>query len=180
MKTGTLLLFILMVISTVQAQEIEHERNRGFGGNPPHREMQHLRFAKYILSEKCITEAEITAEQVASLKKEFDLLDKKMFEINTQIEELSKRQAQVSIKVLTTPGDDGREMMKMTEEIGRLRTDQAKLSVKVLMVIRDHLHPQQRARLVLLMNEEREKMKTRQKFMRDRMQIRQPSPPDEL
>ncbi len=180
MKTVQLLLFILTVISTLQAQEADHERNRGFGGNPPHREMQHLRFAKYILSEKCVQEARITPAQVESLKKEFDLLDQKMIEISTQIEEASKRQAQVSIKVLTTPGDDGREMMKMTEDIGRLRTEQAKLSVKVLMVIRDNLQPQQCAKVVQLMNEEREKMKTRQKFMRDRLQGRQPSNPEEL
>lgn len=175
MKTFKTLFIIISLLSTLHAQEMNRERKGGFGGTPPNREMQHLRFAKIILSEKCVQEAKITPEQVECLKKEFQLLDQKMFEINKQIEEASKKQAAVSVKVLTTPGDDGREMMKLTEDIGNLRTEQAKLSVKVLMVIRDNLQPAQRASVVAMMCEEREKMHTRQKAMRERMQS-QPAP----
>lgn len=158
--------------STLLAQEMNRERKGGFGGTPQHREMQCLRFAKIILSERCIQAAKITPEQEQCLKREFEMLDQKMFEINKQVEEASKKQAVVSVKVLTTPGDDGREMMKLTEEIGNLRTEQAKLSVRVLMVIRDNLQPAQRDSVVELMCEEREKMRARQKVMRERMQPR--------
>jgi hypothetical protein len=65
-------------------------------------------------------------------------------------------------------------MMKMTEEIGNLRIEQAKLHVRVLMTIRDNLQPAQCAKVVQLMKEERENMHNRQKMMREHMQNRRP------
>jgi len=172
MKTLTLTLFMLTIISVSYAQDKEFEKKGGFRGKPPFQEMRHLRFAKYILSEKCIKDAEITPEQVERLKKEFAVLDQKMVEISKQIGEVSKRQAEVSVKVLTTPGDDGQEMMKMTDDIGRLRTEQAKLSVNVLMVIRDNLEPSQCALVVKQMKVQRDLMRSRQKTIHEHIQNR--------
>jgi Spy/CpxP family protein refolding chaperone len=171
MKTLKTLLIIVTFVSTLHGQEMNRERKGGFGGTPMHREMHHLRFAKIILSEKCIATAKITPEQVTTLKKEFQQLDQKMVEINKQVIEASKKQAALSVMVLTTPGDDGQAMMKLTEDIGALRTQQAKLSVKVLMVIRDNLQPAQRASVVELMCEERQKMRSRHKTVRERTQL---------
>jgi uncharacterized coiled-coil DUF342 family protein len=178
MKTLTLALFILAVMSVSYAQDKDFDKKAGFRGKPPYQEMQHLRFAKYILSEKCIKTAEITPEQVERLKKEFAVLDQKMIEISKQIEEVSKKQAEVSVKVLTTPGDDGQEMMNMTDAIGRLRTEQAKLSVNVLMVIRDNLEPAQCASVVKQMKEQRDQMRSRQKTIHEHIQNRRNSIPD--
>lgn len=172
MKKLFLTLFILTIISVANGQEQNYERKAGFRGKQASHEMQHLRFAKFILSQNCIREAEITPEQVELLKKAFEVLDKQMVEISRQIGEAAKKQAEVSIKVLTTPGDDGQEMFKMTEEIGCLRTEQAKLSVKVLMVIRDHLNPAQCAKVVQQMKNQRDQMRSRQKGVQGQMQNR--------
>jgi Spy/CpxP family protein refolding chaperone len=63
-------------------------------------------------------------------------------------------------------------MLNLTEKIGKLRTEQAKLSVKVLILIRDTLQPEQCAKVVELMKEERDKMRRRMEFMREKMQNR--------
>ena len=175
MKTLILTLFMLTIISVSYEQDNEFEKKEGFRGKSSHQEMQNLRFAKYILSEKCIQAAAITPAQVERLKKEFAVLDQKMAEISNQIGEVSKQQAEVSVKVLTTPGDDGQEMMKMTEDIGKLRTEQAKLSVNVLMVIRDNLEATQCAVVVQQMKAQRDLMRSRIKTNHEHMQTRRNS-----
>jgi len=174
MKTIISLLFMLITISTVYSQERPFERKGDFGGRKgPGREMHHLRFVKNILSETCIKEAQITPEQVDILRSKFDLLDKEMFEINKKIGELSKKQVEIATKVLTTPGSDTDEMFKLTEEIGKFRIEQAKQSVKVLIVVRDTLSPDQCAKVVKFMKEERERMERRMEMMREKIKSRQ-------
>ena len=173
MKTIISLLVMLITMSTVWSQEQNFDRKRGFARKkPPRREMHHLRFAKHILSDKCIDEANITPNQSEKLKKNFDLLDEQMLNIGKEIGNLSKKQAEVAVKVLTTPGNDPAEMFKITEEIGKMRTEQAKLSVNVLLVIRDTLQPDQCAKVVKMMKEEREKSHRRMEFMREKMKNR--------
>lgn len=169
---------MLTIISSAWSQDENFERKGGFGNKPPNHEMHHLRFAKNILSERCIKEAHITPEQGKKLRREFNLLDKKMYEIGKMIGEASKKQAEVAVKVLSTPGSDPVEMMKLTEEIGKMRTEQAKLSVKVLLIIRDTLEPPQCAKVVELMKEEREKMHKRMEFMRKKMKNRRGGGPE--
>lgn len=174
------LLVLTLSVMTLCAQEINFPRKGGFQGKgPPDREMHQLRFARHILSERSIEEAKITAEQAEKLRKEFAVIESQMADIGEQIGALSKNQAEISIRILTTPGGNADEMFKMTEKIGHLRTEQAKLSVRVLLIIRDTLRPEQCAKVVEMMREEREKMHKRMDFMRERMQGRRGAPRDE-
>lgn len=180
MKFRITLLSLIVSTLFVSGQEKTPERKGGFEGkNPAGMEMHHLRFAKHILSERCIKEAQINPDQVRRLKHEFEIIDKRMYDLGKEIGETSRQQAEVAVKVLTTPGSDPHEMIHMTEKIGNLRTEQAKLSVKVLLVIRDTLEPHQCAKVVELMKEEREKMRRRMEFMRDKMQNRRGGPREE-
>lgn len=163
MKTIISLLFVLITISAVWSQERPFERKGEFRGRKQPgrkmREMQHLRFVKYILSEECIKEADISPEQVDRLKMEFNKLDKAMHEISKKIGDLSRKQAEIATRVLTVPDSDPSEMFKLTDEIGKLRTEQAKHAVKVLIVVRDTLRPEQCAKVVKIIKKAREKMK---------------------
>ncbi len=160
----------MMVVNMGWAQQNE----MGIRGKLPgskssaRKEMHHLRFAKHILSERCVREARISPEQVKKLRKEFALIDSCMQELGIKIGEKARKQAEIAINVLTVPGSDPMEMIKLTEEIGCLRIEQAKLSVKVLIVIRDNLKAQQCARVVEIMREERDKVQRRVEFIRKR------------
>jgi hypothetical protein len=179
-KRGWCLFTLMLLTVTIYAQDMSLPRKGGFQGKgPPDREMHQLRFARHILTEKSIEEAQITPEQVQKLRNEFDMIDRQMTDIGMQIGEASKNQAEIAVRILTTPGGNADEMFKMTERIGRLRTEQAKLSVKVLLVIRDTLRPEQCAKVVDMMREEREKMHKRMDYMRERMQNRRGGPREE-
>ncbi len=170
MKSLLTCLLTMMAVHVGWAQQSEMEIRRKFPGSksPARKEMHHLRFAKHILSERCVREARISPEQVKKLRKEFALIDSRMQEFGRKIGENARKQAEIAVNVLTVPGSDPIEMIQLTEEIGRLRTEQAKLSVQVLIVIRDNLEAQQCAKVVEIMREEREKVKRRVEFLRKR------------
>jgi len=175
MKLILKLTVILLSVSTIAAQEKPIYRRGGHPGKKTAgsgHNMFHLRFAKNILSEKSIREANITPQQSQILKKEFDLIDSQMYELDQKIRETSRLQAEIALKVLTTPGGNADEMFELTDQIGKLRIEQAKLSVKVLLVIRDTLQPHQCAKVVEMMRDERENMKKRLEQMREQMQER--------
>jgi len=172
MKILTLIIVMLTVSNVSHAQQGQSERKEFSGESYKHKiskhaKTKHPKFYRQILGKKYINEAEITKDQVSKLKQEFAVVEQQMREISSQILESARKQAQISVRVLTTPGDEGKDMIEMTEHIGQLRTNQAKLQVSLLMIIRDNLEPRQCAKVVELMKKERQLVHGRKKFKRN-------------
>ena len=102
---------------------------------------------------KLTTEIGLSPETVASLRGESHAIQAQHNEIETQIRKLSLEQANRMSRLLQASDANTNEMMKTVEEIGRLRTEQAKLAIQNLMVIRQHLTPDQIRRARELMRE---------------------------
>ena len=172
MKILTLIIVMLTVSNVSHAQQGQSEKKKFLGESYKHKISMHAKnkrpnFYRQILSKKYINAAEITIDQVGKLKQEFAVIDQQMKKISSQIQVSARKQAQISVRVLTTPGDEGKDMIEMTEYIGQLRTNQAKLQVSLLMIIRDNLEPRQCAKVVELMKKERQLVHGRKKIKRN-------------
>lgn len=113
--------------------------------------------SRRISSQEFMDKVGIQGEQAAKLKAELDALDKQSLAIEEDISKAAQDQADVAKKVLTEPGSNDEELMKQVERIGKLRTEQAKLATKRLIVFRDHLTPDQRQKVSALLTEEQKR-----------------------
>ena len=86
---------------------------------------------------------------------------KKIEEQTQKLEEeihlLARQQAELAKKVLAEPGSDTKDVMALVEKIGMLRIEQAKQSMQRVILIRDHLTPEQRTKLNALLEEDQKK-----------------------
>jgi len=108
----------------------------------------------------------LTQENVDKLKAALKELDDAMQKINTEIRTLSTQQAELMQKVLVDADAKTDDLMALTEKIGGLRTEQAKLTTKRLLVIRDNLTAEQRKKIG-------EQLQADQQQRQQRMQQRQ-------
>lgn len=99
---------------------------------------------KRMMSQEFMDKLGIKGEQAARLKSQVDKIDQEALAVEEQITQTAMDQAELAKKVLTEPGADTTELMKLVERIGRLRTEQAKLATRRLIVMRDNLTPEQR------------------------------------
>ena len=98
---------------------------------------------RLLASAKLTTEIGLTNDTVAKLREESHALQIRQIDLDAQIRKLSLTQADRSSKLLQASDANTNEVMKSVEEIGRLRTEQAKLAVQNLMVVRKYLTPEQ-------------------------------------
>ena len=120
-----------------------------------------------IMQADFMEKAGITQENVDKLKAALKELDDAAQKINEEIRTLSLQQAELMRKVLTDADAKPDDLMALTEKIGGLRTEQAKLLNKRLLVIRDNLTPEQRKKVGDLLQEEQQQ---RQQRMQQRQQ----------
>ena len=98
----------------------------------------------------------ISQEQVDKLKAALKDLDDASQKINEEIMTLSRQQGELARKVLIETGSNPEELMQLVEKIGKLRTDQAKLMTKRIIIIRDNLTPEQRTKIGTVLQEEQQ------------------------
>jgi len=116
-----------------------------------------------IMQADFMEKAGITQENVDKLKAALKELDDAAQKINEEIRTLSLQQAELMRKVLTDADAKPDDLMALTEKLGGLRTEQAKLVTKRLIVIRDNLTPEQRKKVGdLLQEEQQQRMQQRQ------------------
>jgi len=115
--------------------------------------------AKRVMSKDFMDKVGIQGEQATKIKADLDALDKQSAKLDEQIAQAATQQAEIAKKVLTEPGANVDEIMKIIERIGTYRTEQAKLATKRLVVIRDNLTAQQREKASAILNEEQKKGK---------------------
>ncbi len=112
---------------------------------------------RLLANAKLTTELGLTDETVAKLREESHALQLRSIDLNAQIRKLSLDQADRMSKLLVSADANSNEVMMGVEEIGRLRTEQAKLAVQQLMVVRKYLTPDQIRKAHELMRERMQK-----------------------
>jgi len=98
----------------------------------------------------------ISQEGVDKLKAALKELDDAAQKINEEIRTLATQQAEMMRKVLTETDANPDDLMTLTEKLGVLRTEQAKLVTKRILVIRDNLTAEQRKKVGDLLQEEQQ------------------------
>ncbi len=99
----------------------------------------------------------ITEEQSKKLREAWKLIEKESSKIEDEIRLLARQQAEHVKKALAEEGSNTTAIMEIIEKIGKLRIDQAKLAMKRVIIIRDHLTPEQRKLLNKVVEEDQQK-----------------------
>jgi hypothetical protein len=123
---------------------------------------------KHIMNKEFTEHVGISDEQAEKIKAEMEKIDARLKELGETIDQTAIQQAEVAKKVLSEPGASVDEIMKMIDRIGQLRTEQAKLSTQILVVIRDTLTEEQRKKAQNLIAAEGQKRFTERAARRDR------------
>ncbi len=129
----------------------QNERAEGDGG------VGERLIDRLLANAKLTTELGLTEEIVARLREESRALQARQIELDAQIRKLSLEQTDRMAKLLLASDANTNEVMKTVEELGRLRTEQAKLAVQHLMAVRRHLTPEQIRKARELMHERAQK-----------------------
>lgn len=109
---------------------------------------------KRVLTKEFMDKVGIQGEQAAKLKAELEGIDAKAGKLDEGINKAALEQAQIAKKVLSEPGANTDEIMKIIERIGQYRIEQAKLATQRLVVIRDNLTAAQREKASEILNGE--------------------------
>ena len=108
---------------------------------------------RLLANAKLTKELGISDETVVKLREESRQNQNRQIDLDAQISKLSLVQHDSMTKLLWDADANTNEVMKALEEIGRLRTEQAKLAVQNLLVIRKYLTPEQISKARELMRE---------------------------
>jgi len=103
---------------------------------------------------KLTAEIGLSKDTVARLRDETLAIQTQQQDLDAQIRKLSLEQANRMSKLLLSSDANTSEVMKAVEEIGHLRTEQAKLTVQNLIVVRKYLTPEQIRKARELMREQ--------------------------
>ena len=137
---------------------------------------------KRVLTKEFMEHVGIQDEQAKKLKQDLDALEAQSLKLDELINQAALEQAEIAKKVLSQPGASVDEVMKIIERIGKLRTDQAKLTTQTLVVIRDSLTAEQREKANALIAAEGQKRMKERAVRREREERehngKQPPRPD--
>ena len=135
---------------------------------------------RHITNKEFMDKVGIADEQAKKIKEEMDKIDTRLKELDVTINRAAMQQAEIAKKVLAEPGASIDEIMKIIENIGQLRTEQAKLSTQILVVVRDNLTDEQRKKAQELIAAEGQKRMAERTVRREREEQRPgggPPPP---
>jgi Spy/CpxP family protein refolding chaperone len=99
----------------------------------------------------------ISDEQAKKLKVSWKQFEDQNQKLEDEIHILARQQAELAKKILSQPGSDTKELMALVEQIGMLRIEQAKQAMQRVILVRDHLTPEQRSKLNALFEEDQKK-----------------------
>ena len=99
----------------------------------------------------------VSDEQAKKLKASWKKIGDQSQKMDEEIHVLARQQAELAKQVLAQPGSDTKELMALVEKIGMLRIEQAKQAMQRVILIRDHLTPEQRTKLNALLEEDQKK-----------------------
>ncbi len=117
---------------------------------------------KQVMNAEFMEKVGIRDEQAKKIKADMDKIDARLKELEDDIHTAALQQAESAKKLLSKPGAPVDELMEHIERIGAMRTEQAKLSTQILVMIRDTLTEEQRTKSHELIKEEgRRRLKER-------------------
>jgi hypothetical protein len=117
---------------------------------------------KQVMNPEFMEKVGIHSGQAQKFKEEMEKIDARLKTLDEEIYAAALQQANIAKKVLAEPGRSTEELMSLVERIGAMRTEQAKLSTQILVVIRDNLTEAQRAKAhELITAEGRRRLKER-------------------
>jgi hypothetical protein len=122
------------------------ERRLGEGGMIGAGMDQGAMIMRMLTLPKILAEADISTEQADKLQAALKEVENKMIDLDAEIKKASLSQAEQMSKLLADTQSSPKELMATVEQIGGLRTDQAKLQIQRLVVIRENLTPDQIAK----------------------------------
>lgn len=131
---------------------------------------------KRIMTPEFMNKIGVQGEQATKIKTQLDQLDKQTQSVENEITKSAMEQAEIAKKVLAEPGADTEEMMQLIEKIGKLRTEQAKLATKRLIIMRDNLTPEQREKASAFLSEEQKKWREEREARDKNAQPNRPGP----
>lgn len=98
---------------------------------------------RVLINPRVATELGLTEETVNKLREELKELDAKSVDLDARVKKLALDQADQLSRFLQNREAGTNDLMKLTEDIGRQRTEQGKLAIQRLVVIRKYLTPEQ-------------------------------------
>jgi len=175
MQNLSFVLVFSLVTATVFAQQPDAAANR----ERP-RMSRSLNYGnwvgKHIMNPEFMEKVGIQDEQAQKLKTEMDKIDTRLKMLDDTINTAALQQAEIAKKVLAEPGSSAEEIMKLIEHIGAMRTEQAKLSTQILVVIRDSLTEEQRKKAHELITAEGQRRLKERMARRERDERPHPGP----
>jgi len=177
-NVSNVLILSLLIAGAVLGQE---HRVQGKQQARPTRSINYGNWVgRRVMTKEFMEKVGITDEQAAKFKTLMDETATRQKTLEAEIHKLSIKQAQIAKKVLNEPGADTAEIMEIIENIGKLRTEQAKNNTKILIHIRDTLTEEQRKKASEAIAEEgnrRIKEQRHQRRPRDARERRDPGAP---
>ncbi|HHU15187.1 MAG: hypothetical protein PHG74_11075 [Kiritimatiellae bacterium] len=131
---------------------------------------------KQVMNPEFMEKVGIHSGQAQKLKEEMEKIDTRLKTLDEEIYAAALQQADIAKKVLSAPGQSTEELMKLVERIGTMRTEQAKLSTQILVVIRDNLTEAQRAKAHELITAEGQRRLKERMERRERGERQRPGP----
>lgn len=168
MKKQTIRVWVLAALAVTAVFGQQKEQREQEGARHPRAALGRGNWVgKRIMTPEFLEKIGVQGEQAAKLKALWDGIDKQAQKVEEEITKAAMEQAEIAKKVLAEPGASTDEMMALIEKIGKLRTEQAKLATRRLIIMRDNLTAEQRQKASDALSEEqkkwREERETREK-----------------
>jgi hypothetical protein len=146
MNVQRIAIALAVIAATVFGQQPDNNANRDrFDRMRVSRSLNYGNWVgRHIMNKEFMEQVGIKDEQAKKIKDEMDKIDARLKTIDETISQAAIQQAEIAKKVLSEPGASIDEMMKLIDQIGQFRTEQAKLSTQILVIIRDSLTEEQR------------------------------------
>lgn len=97
----------------------------------------------------------VDGETVAKIDEANKAVNERLRTAKTRIDELSAKQVELAGTILNTPGADPQPLMNIIAEIGQLRIVTAQEMTRRMLILRDHLTPEQMKTLKKRFDEQR-------------------------
>jgi len=114
----------------------------------------------------------VTEEQSLKLREAWKIIEAESSKIEEEISQLARQQAEHLKKALAEEGSNTSAITEVIEKIGKLRIEQAKLAMKRVILIRDHLTPEQRKLLGQTIDEDQKKWRAGREESQRRKEIK--------
>lgn len=144
-------------------------RGRGAVSNGPVKASSGFWLERKITNPEFMRRVGITEEQAEKIRAAWKKIEGQHLKLEENIRQLARQQAELVKKALAEEGSEMTDVMDVIEKIGNLRVEQAKLAMKRVVVIRDHLTPDQRKNLIKILEEDQKKWRAaREELMKRR------------